>query len=436
MQPKDTTEHTHATPGAERPAERPAERSRASWRADVAWSRAEPWLALALVALVNIVMARAYWVLQGYNVKRGYAAWAAFADIGTISGSHLGLDNLVMNNNPTGFDGQFYYYLALDPSQPFICARHAPRCALDIAFGEERAERILYPYTASALTLGHPHAVPYALLLVNFVAILVITWLVGQMASEVGVSRWFGAAVGLYCGLGLGFLRDLADPYAVMWVVVAIYLLRKQRPVLAALAVAAALLTREQLILTLPLLGAPLLVQRRWGLLAICSALALGPFIAWQVVLRALWGKWALIAGDTQGAGVAHGLSPVPFSGLWNNWGRPDFGLEVAFVAAPIVFAAYIALLALWRQRAAGWRGWRDALLDPLPLMTVFYSAQLALATSYLQWQDMWTPARLAALATTLGAIVVIQLPLPQLRASYATLLSITSLSALMLIIR
>ena len=282
-----------------------------------AWRRISPALPIAVVGLVLALSAVVYFREQRYYTKPGYEGIAAFADIGTGLADHVGLRALVMNNNPVGFDGQFYYVIALDPSQPVICAERPrpPDCALDPAFGEVRAERILYPYTAGILTFGSPHLVPYTLLLVNFAAILLTTWLVGSICVASGASVWMGAAAGLFCGEVLGFLRDLADPFAVLWVVLAVYLLRKERYLWSALAIAAALLTREQLILTIPLLFLPVLAQRRWRTLALSLLIGLGPFIGWQIALRIIWGKWALSSGDTAGAGVGGGTSLHAFPG-------------------------------------------------------------------------------------------------------------------------
>jgi len=105
------------------------------------WARAAPWAPLVAVALLLLLAARTFYFQLHFDAKPGWKAYAQFADIGTISGRHLGLNGLVRNNNPTGFDGQFYYFMALDPSQPFICAHHPPNCALDRAFGIVRAER-------------------------------------------------------------------------------------------------------------------------------------------------------------------------------------------------------------------------------------------------------------------------------------------------------
>lgn len=392
---------------------------------------------LALIAPVVAVagwlllMAFTYYVQQEYYTKPFWQGVAAFADIGTISGQHLGLNALVMNNNPTGFDGQFFYFIALDPRQPLICAHHPPDCALDRAFGEVRAERILYPYTAFVVSLGQPHLVPFALLAVNFVAVLVVTWLVGVMAVEAGASRWLGAAAGLFCGEVQGFLRDLADPFAVMWLVVAVYFLRKEQYLYTALACAAALLTREQLVLTVPLLALPLVAQRRWRTLAWSAAVALGPFVAWQLVLRIVWGRWALLTGDTAGAGVDKYFLPIPFHGLWVERQKPQFGMMVAFVVVPLAFACVLSILAIWRRYQAG--GWRRALLDPLPVFVVVYTLELSL-TSWILWQDMWTPSRLAAGAAVLGVIVAARTDSPSARASYGTLVALTGMSALMLV--
>ena len=391
-----------------------------------------PIAPVLVVAAWLVLISLTYFVEQGYGTKRTWRGVAAFADVGTGVASHTGLLSVVMNNNPIGFDGQFFYVEALDPSQAFICAHHPPNCGFDNAFGVVRAERILYPITAFLASFGQPHLVPYALLAVNFFAVLIVVWLVGMMAVAAGASRWLGAAAGLFCGEILGYLRDLADPFAVMWVVVAVYFLRKQRYLYSALAIAAALLTREQLILTLPLLALPLFVERRWRTLAWSAAVALGPFMLWQVILRIVWGKWPLLAGDTAGAGVSDGISLVPFHGLWQDHLLREFGMIAGFVVVPVVFACVISIRAIWRSYRAG--GWRAALLDPIPIFVLAYAFTFSITNGIL-WGDMWTPGRLAAEAAVLGVVVIAQYGSPSVRSSYGTLLAFTGLAALMLVL-
>ncbi len=381
-------------------------------------SPAGPLLATAIVLL--LLLFGFYGRLHNTYVLGPHAV-LDYIDIGSRFASHIGLQQQALNR--TGYDGQFNYYLGLHPDLIVTCAHDSATCPLD-DLRLVRVERILFPMTARLVALGQPQLLPYALLLVNFAAILVIVWLVGSLAVAAGASRWLGAAAGLYAGNVIGFLRDLSDPFSVMWVVVAIYLLCKNRPLLAALAVGAALLSREQLLFYLPFLALPLVAERRWRVLATSAAIALGPFVTWQLVLRVLYGSFPLIAGDS---GAAR-LVLIPFQGLWQERFRPDFGLTVLCVVVPLVLAVSIALMAFWEQ------GPRGLLRDPLPIMVVLYSMLLSF-TYWFQWADVRAPSRLAAPALVLALLIAARQRAPALRASYATLLAVTALAPLILII-
>jgi hypothetical protein len=269
--------------------------------------------------------------------------------------------------------------------------------------------------TARLLALGQPQLLPFTLLLVNFLAIVATTVLVSLLCVELGASRWLGAAAGLYCGETLAFLRDLTDPFGVLWIVVAVYCLRKQRPLLGGLAVAAALLSREQLIFYVPFLAIPLVAQRRWRTLAQSASLALAPFLAWQALLRALYGSWPLLSDSG-----AASLVPFPFAGLWQERHTGDFKLVVAAVAVPLVAAVVVAVLALWR------RGLRSLLREPLPAMVVVYCLLYSM-TYWFEWSDIYGPARVAAAGTTLSVLVAPATP-RGVRLAYGWLLAATSL--------
>jgi len=360
--------------------------------------------AVVLLATVIVAWAEA--------IKLKYPGLIGFAELGTRYSRRVGLPGTALS--PFGYDGQYNYYLARDPGLVVRCAQTWAGCPFD-ALRDVRMERILYPVTARLLALGQPALIPAALLLVNLLAIAGIVVLVGKLCCDAGASRWLGAA-GLYCGVILPFEIDLADPFAVFWVVLAVYLLRKRHPLWAAAAVAAALLTREQLLLYLPFLALPLLAQRRWRTLAASAAIALAPFAAWQLVLRALYGHWALLAGDTSAAG----LVPIPFGGLWAMRSAHDFPLLVLTVAAPMVAAGVITVLAL---RGDGLRG---PLRDPAPLMVLAYLALLSF-TAPIQWADVWATPRLAAPAIVLAVVVSVRVNRP-LRLGYAALLAATTL--------
>jgi hypothetical protein len=373
---------------------------RAPWRATLRRGAA-PGGPVALVAVVLALTA------AGYLADRRYPWPLGFVDIGARFASRIGAQGLAVSE--TGYDGQFVYYLATRPQLILTCAHNLATCPLDDPL--ERIERIFYPFSAWLLSFGQPGLVPYALFLINLVAILVTVALVGQVCVELGASRWLGAAAGLYWGQALGLVQDVADPYATLWVVVAVWCLRRGRPRWGATAAGAALLTREQLLLFLPLLFLPLLAQHRWLIVAQSALLAGAPFFGWQGMLRLLYGKWPL----TDSVASAP-IWPFPFAGLWHDRSGPLFPTIVLFVAVPVVVAAIVAVAALWRH------GLRSLPIEPLPLVAALYCLLISLTSAY-QWNEMFSPSRLAAPGIVLGVLVAPWVARP-LRAAYVVLLA------------
>lgn len=401
------------------------------WRTAISVS-----LPLAAVALVLILSAWVYYVRWDF-AHRPWGAnlaqydmpvpvWLAFNDLGVVHAVRAGdqAEAVAM----TGYDGQFYYYIAQNPGVLLTCAPSHIHCPIDGA--ALRGQRIFYPLTARLLALGNAQALHVVLFLINFAAILLTALLVGLMCVVAGASRWLGAAAATYCGLLQGLLRDLADPYAVFWTVLAVYLLRKNRPLWCAAAVAAALLTREQLVLALPLLALPLLAHRRWGTAALFLGIALGPFIAWQTALRAIFGQWGLQASLATTRGVHW-----PFAGLWAQRATSEFGDMVIFVAVPLVAAALVALVWMWqrlrRYQQEPLRAVRALALDPVPLI-VLSNAALASLTAAHEWEGTWASARLVAPVVVLAVLVACEVAAP-LRRSYAALIAATALATLVI---
>jgi hypothetical protein len=379
---------------------------------------------LVVVGLALVLLATAYYVrfgftrqLWGSHGPSAVPVWLAFNDIGRHWALRAGYQAEAIPQS--GYDGQFYYYLARDPGVIFACVQPSPQCPIDAS--PLREERILYPMTARLLTGGDPAALHVALFAINVAAILITVFLVGRLCIAAGASRWLGAAASLFVGEVQGLLRDLADPYAVMWTILAVYLLRKRRPLLTGLSVAAAVLTREQLVLVLPLLGLPWLAQKRWRDAALFFIPALVPFIAWQVVLRVIFGQWGFAGSVASTRGVRW-----PFLGLWQYRGGPEFVVTAAFVAVPLVAAA--ALAALWTRR----HGIRALLTDPVPLVVLLYAA-LASLTAYAEWEGTWSSSRLVAPVAVMGVVIAAGLT-PRLRWAYGGLLATTALAVFLIV--
>ena len=140
--------------------------------------------------------------------------------------------------NPGGFDGQFAYYIALDPL-------HATTYLDEPTY---RLSRILYPLLARALALGRPTDIPYAMLATNWLALVGGTLALAAWLRRRGVSAWFALIFGLYPGLFEGLRYDLTEPLCYALVALAIYLIDfggPRRIVWAGLAFALAALARE-----------------------------------------------------------------------------------------------------------------------------------------------------------------------------------------------
>jgi hypothetical protein len=372
-----------------------------------------------VVAAVLVIMAGVYYFRWGFDHRRWgentrpgpVPVWIAFNDLGEKWSAPIGEQGLSVAIS--GYDGQFFFYMAQNPGVIINCSHLAGHCPIDA--NPLREERIFYPMTARLLTLGNADLLHPVLFLIDLAAILITVFLVGLMCVEAGASKWLSVAAGIFAGEVMGLLRDLAEPYAVMWAVLAVYLLRKNRPIWCAVAVAAAILTREQLILVLPLLALPLLASRRFGTVLLFLAISLGPFIVWQVELYRIFGRWGLheSLADTRGL-------HFPFQALLEHHSDPQFEVALIFAALPIVIS--LLLVCGWIRR----HGLRALSADPVPLIALIYGV-LATLTAYAEWGDIWASTRIVAPLAVLGILIACGVS-PRYRTLYAVLMGTTVL--------
>src|SRR5215469_6833025 len=143
----------------------------------------------ALIALVGYVcfVALRWWIAASGNISEFVRAELPFAHPGHVpAGLH------VFHTN--GYDGQFYYRLALDPAN---LHRTAFGITLDHPY---RLQRIGYPALAWLVSLGHHRLVPIALVLVNVLALAAVGLLGGMLAAESGRHALWGLLLAGYFG--------------------------------------------------------------------------------------------------------------------------------------------------------------------------------------------------------------------------------------------
>ena len=107
-----------------------------------------------------------------------------------------------------GYDGQFYYRLALDPAN-----WHAT--AFGITMDQSyRYTRIGYPILAWIFSLGQHQLVPVVLVVLNLFAVAAMAMLGGMFAQQAGRHALWGLAFVAYFGLVISVGRDTAEPVA------------------------------------------------------------------------------------------------------------------------------------------------------------------------------------------------------------------------------
>jgi hypothetical protein len=142
-----------------------------------------------------------------------------------------------------GYDGQFYYRLALDPV-------NWNGTAFGITMDQSyRYTRIGYPLVAWLVSAGQHQLVPAALVAINLVAVAAVAMLGGMFARESGRHALWGLAFAAYFGLVISVGRDTAEPLAEACMLGGLLAYRRGSYVLTAGLFAFGAITRETILL-------------------------------------------------------------------------------------------------------------------------------------------------------------------------------------------
>ena len=185
-----------------------------------------------------------------------------------------------------GYDGQFYYRMALDPAD---LARSAFGIRLDSL---SRLERIGYPAIAWVFAAGHPSLVPDTLIVTNVVSLGGVGLGGALLAQDSGRHALWGLALAGYWGYLWSASRDLTEITAAAFLLLGLWAYRKNRWVLAGVLLLGAVLTKETAAYVVVIIAATRLAgraigrdRRRWGTADISWLLPLLGFAVWQLVV-------------------------------------------------------------------------------------------------------------------------------------------------------
>lgn len=332
---------------------------------------------VALVALLFYAVWIAVFFACGHEIRdfilisRRYVLQSHASSVIKLDPTYTKYGDRVRN-----FDGQFYYFIALDPPN----ARYY--LDLSVVSPGYRYGRIVYPMLARTLALGQPDLIPYTLLLVNWLAVAGGTWVLAAWLKRKGVSPWLALIFAFYPGVFSALQCDLAEALAYSLVALAVYLFDfggRRRTLTSGAAFALAMLTRETTVVFTVCYGLALLaagmgsdgsplrarlgrLRGNWRPAAVFCATAFVPVVIYKAFL--LW--WL---GDPGMRANQYPLQ-LPFAGLFYYW--PWDGnhyIQIESVILPALLCAGMALYALYRRQ---WRPEILALLANILLFVVF----------------------------------------------------------------
>jgi hypothetical protein len=285
----------------------------------------------------GVIVALCYSIALVPSLRRAHWDTSVFIDAGDLFVDSSKLDApIIVRKHSDGYDGQFYYRLAV---QPWPSASAAHGVTFDAA--PWRAQRILYPVLAWAVSFGNAALVPVALVAVNLIAVGVVAGMAVALRGAAKLPLWFPFTVVLWPGFVVTIMHDTTELVPQALVMAALWAWASGRTALFAVFAGLAPLAREVTILVPAgffLWSAAAWLRDRTGpsfARAIVCGLALLPFLVWRETLILM-------------------LHAAPSSS--NNIGWPGVGL-VETVGRILSPASYLRL----PQLTAG-LGWRMAL--------------------------------------------------------------------------
>ena len=315
-------------------------------RAVIAWTDrpAVPGL-ITVLAATGFVLAR--WSLWARH------SIARFILIGEHFAHPAQLPRGVPLRAAYGYDGQFYYRLAINPLN---FAHTAYGITVDRAY---RFMRIGYPVITWLVSAGQRALVPWMLVAVNVAAIGALGWLGGHFARQGGRHAAWGLLLPGYFGLVTSLSRDTAEPVAAAFMVAGLLAVRGRRPALAAGLLAFAALTRETAMVAV----AALAIVRLTGLVRRRSGpgredlawfVPAAVFAAWQVVTYAVIGTFPLGADDSRNAGAPF---VAPLEAIRDNLAHIDWsgynGVDIWLAELAVLLVFTVAALCSLRTSRA-----------------------------------------------------------------------------------
>lgn len=270
------------------------------------------------------------------DISRFVVAGSAFTDAAQVQPAIRVIDG------SAGYDGQFYWRLATNPTELNVAANHGVR--FDAEF---RATRIGYPAIAWTLSLGQASWVKWSLVVSNILGMAAIAWSGARIARSRGRRPLVGLALASSSGLVFSISRDLCEVTMVAGLTAGVALMARRQYAWASLCWMVACLAHEQALLCVIPFGAYRLVEmiRRRERLPAAQDLpwiaSLATFGLWQLICLAVIGKVSVLTSKSNVG--------IPFKGLFEqskDWLLNGIGPVEAIIVPQVALLVTLVVLA------------------------------------------------------------------------------------------
>lgn len=329
------------------------------------WESLGPVGVGVLVAILALVFVGARLIVAADgDVSRFVVAGESFVDPATVRPP-------VHVFPSSGYDGQFYWRMAVDPANHDLASTHGVRLDQEIRFG-----RVAYPTLGWVTSFGTPTLVRWSLVFVNVVALGLIGGFAAAFARDRGgLQPAVGLLVAGSAGLITSLSRDLCEVVMVAGLVGGVVALGRRRPALASVGFAVAVLTHEQSLIVVAALAI-------WRCFQIAAGRArpgrddiawVGPlvvFAAWQLVCGVAWGRVPVL----QSGGKNLDAPFVGIGRLIGRWLGGDIPSQQLLAPLQLMLIIAVVVVAVRRRSRAPEDGWLRVALGFGTLLAVCIS--------------------------------------------------------------
>jgi hypothetical protein len=179
--------------------------------------------------------------------------------------------HLVIHDS-NGFDGQYYYFMALNPDLD------------DIDTNPAFLQRILYPILTVVFSLGVKQIFPIMMLLINFASAILSCCILLLFLRKYKASPLLALLCAINVGFLIAILRNLTEPLMMLLIIASIYFLDKKEYVISSIFLSFALLTRELAFTVYAAILLFFLFKKEFKNFFIFS-LSIIPFCIWETIL-------------------------------------------------------------------------------------------------------------------------------------------------------